>query len=35
MQERIELEYKCNELENWSSWLKKITRLILWDYLHI
>ena len=23
------------KIESWSSWLKKITRLILFDYLHI
>ena len=30
----IESEYKYNELESWSSWLKIITRLILW-IIHI
>ena len=32
----IKLELKWgNRIRSWSSWLKIITRLILWDYLHI
>ena len=32
----IELGLKWgNRIRSWSSWLKIITRLILWDYLHI
>ena len=30
-----ELDKKLKKLESWSSWLKEITRLILFDYLYI